>query len=57
MALWVQMQLGEKGSAPWPPRPLLDPDAALHGYLEFEIGQSVLSSLELEHARMMFRDA
>jgi hypothetical protein len=49
------MQLGEKEVPLGPPRPPLDPDAALHGYLEFEIGQSVLSSLEL--ARMMFREA
>lgn len=52
VAVWIQMQLGEIGSVP--PRPLVDPDAALHGYLDFEIGQSVLSSLKLEHARMMF---
>jgi hypothetical protein len=37
-----------------PPSALVDPDAALHGYLDFEIGQSVLSSLKLKHARMMF---
>ncbi len=40
---WLQMQLGEIGNVP-----LVDPDAALHGYLEIEIGQSVLSDLELE---------